>query len=204
MSDAEGKAEELREEIEQTQEELSATVDAIEERLSPQHLKEQAQETAEQVVAQATEAVHEATIGKVNHMIRSVRVAVDRVTGGARERTTMVVTRAGERIQGYRAVRTGAAGTTGTAGQTEGPAGQIAPPPAAESGGRVSRLPGWGVGLAGGVVGGLLLGVVLGRALVKRAHADALASAALLTPASPQDIPPDVAARSGGMVWKRA
>jgi len=98
MSDAEGKADELREEIEQTQEELSATVDAIEERLSPQHFKEQAQETAEQVVAQATEAVHEATIGKVNQMIRSARAAMNRVTGGTRERTTTVVTRAGERV----------------------------------------------------------------------------------------------------------
>ncbi len=190
MSDTEGKAEELREEIAQTQEELSATVEAIEERLTPQHLMEQ-----------ATETVHEATIGTVNQMIRSVRETANRVTGGARERTTTVVTRAGERVKGYQAARTGVAGTGGQAAET---GGQIAPPPLAESGGRAGRLPGWSVGLSSGVLAGLILGIVLGRALVNRAHANALASAALLTPPLPQDILPDEATRSGWMVWKRA
>jgi len=103
-------------------------------------------------------------------------------------------------VQGYRLAR------TGTAGQAEATVEQSPPPPAtgsgSESGKRAGRLPGWSVGLAGGMGGELIIGVLLGRALGKRAHAEALA--ALLTPAPPQDIPPDVADRAGWMVWKRA
>jgi len=98
---------ELREEIEETRAELSATLDAIQERLNPQHLveqaKEAAQETTEHLVEQAKHAAHdaaadlvegaketvrEATIGRVEHMASSItdtaKGVVDSVTDTAK------------------------------------------------------------------------------------------------------------------------
>src|SRR5215207_289273 len=54
--------EQIREEIEQTRTEMSGTIDAIQERLSPDHLKEQAKE-----------AVFDATIGRAQTMVDDVR-----------------------------------------------------------------------------------------------------------------------------------
>jgi hypothetical protein len=54
----EERPEEIRVEIEQTRVELSETIDAIQERLSPEHLKEQ-----------ATSAVREATVGKAEQAV---------------------------------------------------------------------------------------------------------------------------------------
>ena len=95
-------AEDLREEIEETRAELSETLAAIEAKLSPQRLMEQAkdtvQETTDHVVAQAKhaaheavsdavdhtkEAVHDATIGKVEHMVSNVTDAAKNLVGGA-------------------------------------------------------------------------------------------------------------------------
>jgi len=56
----EERPEEIRVEIEQTRVELSETLDAIQERLSPEHLKEQ-----------ATSAVREATVGKAEQAVSS-------------------------------------------------------------------------------------------------------------------------------------
>lgn len=66
----------LREEIEQTRAELSDTINAIQDRLNPQNLMEQAKETARDtatdMVAQAKETVREATIGKAEQMVSNV------------------------------------------------------------------------------------------------------------------------------------
>lgn len=82
--------EEIRAEIEQTRAEMSETIEAIQERLSPDHLKEQAQEqfqdikeqVREQVREQFQEAKHmlrEATIGRVEHMVQYAGETVDDV-----------------------------------------------------------------------------------------------------------------------------
>lgn len=67
--------EEIRVEIQQTRAELSDTIDAIQERLNPQVLmdqaKEQIAETKDHLVDQAKDAVREATIGKAEHMVRN-------------------------------------------------------------------------------------------------------------------------------------
>lgn len=65
--------EELREDIEQTRSDMSATIDAIQERLSPEHLKAQAGDLAEELKDQATASVREATIGKAEHMASNVQ-----------------------------------------------------------------------------------------------------------------------------------
>jgi len=65
--------EQIREEIEQTRSEMSGTIDAIQQRLSPDTLKEQAKE-----------AVRDATIGRAQTM-------VDDVTYSARQKGTTVV-----------------------------------------------------------------------------------------------------------------
>jgi len=74
--------EQIKVEIEETRVEMSATVDAIQERLNPSVLMEQAKEHAHVAVRDATEqakeAVREATIGKAEHMVSN---ASDRATG---------------------------------------------------------------------------------------------------------------------------
>jgi len=93
---------ELREDIEETRTELSETLNAIQEKLNPRHLMEQAkdtvQDTTDHVIAQAThaahdavagavdhtkEAVHDATIGKVEHMVSNVTDAAKNLVGSA-------------------------------------------------------------------------------------------------------------------------
>ena len=72
-------AEEIRLKIEQTRTEMSSTIDAIQEKLNPEHIKEQVveatKEQAEHLKEQAVEAVREATIGKVEHAVENVRQA---------------------------------------------------------------------------------------------------------------------------------
>lgn len=68
--------EELRLEIEQTRAEMSVTIDALQERLNPETLIEQAKEaardTADQAAQHAKDAVHDATIGKAEEVVRNV------------------------------------------------------------------------------------------------------------------------------------
>jgi len=70
-------------EIEQTRTEMSGTIDAIQQRLSPDNLAEQAKEAAREAVEEAKQAVRgalleakenvrEATIGRVETMVRNV------------------------------------------------------------------------------------------------------------------------------------
>ena len=72
----------IKVEIEETRVELTATVDAIQERLNPTVLMEQAKGHAQDAVRDATEyardAVREATVGKAEHMVST---ANDRVHG---------------------------------------------------------------------------------------------------------------------------
>ncbi len=76
----------MRVEIEQTRGELSETIDAIQERLDPQTLVEQAKdsvrETATGVVEQAKETVRDATIGRAEQMVSDVG-ATARGTGSS-------------------------------------------------------------------------------------------------------------------------
>jgi len=67
---------EIRSEMAQTRAAMSETIDALQERLDPQRLKEEAtakiRETTNHLKEQATEKVREATIGKVEHMTGEV------------------------------------------------------------------------------------------------------------------------------------
>lgn len=74
-NDDEDETREIRVEIEQTRTELSGTIDAIQEKLDPQVLTEQAKEVATHAIRDATEhakeAVKDATVGKVEQMASS-------------------------------------------------------------------------------------------------------------------------------------
>jgi len=91
---AENKTFAIRADIAQTRADMTRTVDAIEERLSPAHLKEQVadvkenvlgqfQETKDQIkeeiareIRQAKTAVRDATVGRVENMVHDVRDSV--------------------------------------------------------------------------------------------------------------------------------
>ena len=74
--DATQETEEIRAEIEQTRAEMGQTIDAIQERLRPERLmdeaKEQVTERVQEGVEQAKVAVRDATIGRVEDMVRNV------------------------------------------------------------------------------------------------------------------------------------
>jgi len=74
--------EQIRVEIEETRVELTATVDAIQEKLNPSVLMEQAKEHAQEAVHDATQqakdAVREATVGRAEHMMSN---ATERASG---------------------------------------------------------------------------------------------------------------------------
>lgn len=75
--DSNEEVEEIRADIEQTRAEMTETINAIQERLSPQHLMEQAKDT-----------VREATIGRMEHMVSNVGDKIGEVA----EQTTYEVT----------------------------------------------------------------------------------------------------------------
>jgi ElaB/YqjD/DUF883 family membrane-anchored ribosome-binding protein len=64
--------EEIRAEIEKTRAHISETVNIIQERLSPERLKEQAQDMAVQLKEQAQEKIRDATIGRIEEMADNV------------------------------------------------------------------------------------------------------------------------------------
>jgi len=72
----------IKVEIEETRVEMSATIDALQERLSPSVLLEQAKEHAQEAVHEATdharEAVREATVGRAEQMVSH---ATDQASG---------------------------------------------------------------------------------------------------------------------------
>jgi len=62
---------EIRENIEQTRADMSETINAIQERLNPEHLKEQVIEGVKEQFQEAKDTVRQATIGKVEDMVQS-------------------------------------------------------------------------------------------------------------------------------------
>jgi hypothetical protein len=60
----------LRSDIERTRAEMSATIDAIQERLSPQHIADQVRHQVREQFEEAKATVHDATIGKAEAMLR--------------------------------------------------------------------------------------------------------------------------------------
>jgi hypothetical protein len=67
--------------IEATREEMSETIEAIEERLAPEHLVEQATEAVRELAGQATTAIGEATADKAHQLARQTRETAPRVRG---------------------------------------------------------------------------------------------------------------------------
>jgi ElaB/YqjD/DUF883 family membrane-anchored ribosome-binding protein len=90
----------VRAEIEQTRDQLSETIDAIQERLNPQVLMQQARETAQEAVQekveQARDAVRQATIGKVEDVMSTAAEKVQDVMNAAGEAVSNVT----DRVQG--------------------------------------------------------------------------------------------------------
>ena len=64
--------EKIRAEIQKTRANISETVNIIQERLSPERLKEQAQDMAEQLKEQAQDKIRDATIGRIEKMADNV------------------------------------------------------------------------------------------------------------------------------------
>lgn len=62
---------EIRDDIEDTRTQMSQTVDAIQERLDPQRLKDQAMESAQSLKDQAIDSARDATIGKAERAVSS-------------------------------------------------------------------------------------------------------------------------------------
>src|SRR3954466_583870 len=63
---------EIRAGIEETRTEMSETIEAIQERLNPQHLKEQVKDQVREQFQEVKATVREATIGKAEDMVRNV------------------------------------------------------------------------------------------------------------------------------------
>jgi chromatin segregation and condensation protein Rec8/ScpA/Scc1 (kleisin family) len=76
--------EEIRADIEHTRAEMTETINAIQERLSPQHLMEQAKDT-----------VRDATIGRVEQMVSNVGDKIGEVADQAQQTTSDVAEQAG-------------------------------------------------------------------------------------------------------------
>src|SRR5215212_6703094 len=76
---------EIRAEIEETRAEMSDTIEAIQERLNPQHLKEQVKDQVREQLQEVKATVREATIGKAEDMVRNVGDTLDEARYGLME-----------------------------------------------------------------------------------------------------------------------
>jgi gas vesicle protein len=76
---------EIRAGIEETRAEMSETIEAIQERLNPQHLKEQVKDQVREQFQEAKATVREATIGKAEDMVRNVGDTFDEARYGLME-----------------------------------------------------------------------------------------------------------------------
>jgi len=76
---------EIRAEIEETRVEMSGTIEAIQDRLSPQHLKEQVKDQVREQFQDVKATVREATIGKAEDMVRNVGDTLDEARYGLME-----------------------------------------------------------------------------------------------------------------------
>jgi hypothetical protein len=84
-SDAESASESdpavIEAQIEATREEMSETIEAIEERLAPERLVDQATDAVRELAGQATTAIGEATADKAHQIARQTRETAPRVRG---------------------------------------------------------------------------------------------------------------------------
>jgi hypothetical protein len=76
---------EIRAEIEETRAEMSGTIEAIQDRLNPQHLKEQVKEQVREQFQEVKATVREATIGKAEDMVRNAGDTLDEARYGLME-----------------------------------------------------------------------------------------------------------------------
>ena len=86
-----GEAEQLRADIEQTRAEMSETIDAIQERLSPENIKEQVMEQVGEAVQSAKDSVREATIGRVEKVMENVSESMGRAGTAVTETGSSIV-----------------------------------------------------------------------------------------------------------------
>jgi len=76
---------EIRAEIEETRTEMSGTIEAIQDRLNPQHLKEQVKDQVREQIQEVKATVREATIGKAEDMVRNAGDTLDQARYGLME-----------------------------------------------------------------------------------------------------------------------
>jgi cell division septum initiation protein DivIVA len=171
--DPANKTEELREEIEPTRAGLSEMVDASQERLGPEHVVEQAQQTVQETTknrvgraSRARERMQQAAAGKVQPMVSSASNTAKQVAGSA----------------------------SNTAKQVAGSASDVAKDAA-----KKVLLPAIAIPFAGGLVIGLISGLLLGLLISNTVRSGAVARAQSAAAPEPQDVAP----RPWWMVWKR-
>jgi hypothetical protein len=75
----------IRDEIEETRAEMGETIDAIQERLSPAHIKDQVKEQVREQFHEATATVRDATIGKAEAMVRNAGDTINEARYGLME-----------------------------------------------------------------------------------------------------------------------
>jgi len=76
---------EIRADIEETRAEMSETIEAIQDRLNPQHIKEQVKDQVREQFQEVKATVREATIGKAEDMVRNVGDTLDDARYGLME-----------------------------------------------------------------------------------------------------------------------
>jgi hypothetical protein len=94
----------LREDIEQTRTEMSGTIDAIQDRLDPEVLSEQAKDTAQEVadraIAQAKEAVQEVADRAIPQAKEAIREVTDHAIAQTKEAIREVTAQTGAALRG--------------------------------------------------------------------------------------------------------
>ncbi|MCA1604660.1 MAG: DUF3618 domain-containing protein, partial [Acidobacteria bacterium] len=80
-----------RAEIEQTRAEMSETIDAIQEKFSPENIKEQVKEQVSEAVQSAKDSVREATIGRAEKIMENVNETVGRAGTAVRETGSSII-----------------------------------------------------------------------------------------------------------------
>jgi cell division septum initiation protein DivIVA len=158
--DPANKTEELREEIEPTRAGLSEMVDASQERLGPEHVVEQAQQTVQETTknrvgraSRARERMQQAAAGKVQPMVSSASNTAKQVAGSASNTAKQV------------------------AGSASGAAKKV-------------LLPAIAIPFASGLVIGLISGLLLGLLISNTVRSGAVARAQSAAAPEPQDVAP--------------
>jgi len=76
---------EIRAEIEETRAEMGGTIEAIQDRLNPQHLREQVKDQVREQIQEVKATVRQATIGKAEDMVRNAGDTLDEARYGLME-----------------------------------------------------------------------------------------------------------------------